>query len=333
LTFKGWGKEKIVLADGSSTEAICPVIISASRATDIPAFFAPWFINRINAGYLRWTNPFNTNNVQHISFKRTRLIVFWSKNPKPLLRYLPELDAKGINYYIQFTINDYQLEGLEPNVPPLQQRIETFQYLSELIGKKRVIWRYDPLVLTNTLNVEHLVDRIANVAKFLKAYTERLVISFADIGLYKKVQYNLIQSRIAYKEFTPALTFILAEYLQKLNQEWKLKISTCAEGIDLSNYGIEHNKCIDDNLTVELFNNDLKLMDFMGYQPNLFSVPSWPYIKDKGQRKECGCIVSKDIGMYNTCHHLCTYCYANSSTKAVEINFSKHNPTCETLIE
>ena len=326
-----WRKTEIGADDGKIVEGVAPVIISASRSTDIPAFFSTWMANRLRRGHVRWLNPFN-RAPQYISFQDTRVIVFWSKNPQPLMRYLPEIDAKGINYYFQFTLNDYTAEGLEPNVPPLSQRIETFKALSEKVGKKRVIWRFDPLILTETLTVERLTDRIEEVATRIRQYTERLVISFADIKVYKKVQNNLAREHINIREFTPELMIEVAQRLQVLNREWGLKIATCAEGIDLEPYGIEHNRCIDDRLMIEAFGHDRKLMEFLGYEADLFADPSRPYMKDKGQRKECGCIVSKDIGMYDTCHHLCAYCYANTSRKAVENNIKRHTPESESLV-
>lgn len=332
MAFRGWEKEKIRLSDGREVEASAPVIVSASRATDIPAFFSTWFSNRLQAGYMRWANPFNANQVQYVAFQHTRVIVFWSKNPKPLVRYLPQVDAAGINYYFQFTLNDYTAEGLEPNVPPLAQRVETFKALSERLGKKRVIWRFDPLILTDTLTVERITDRIAGVAALIRRHTERLVISFADIKVYKKVQNNLAREHVNYREFTPELMVEVAQRLQSLNREWGLKIATCAEGIDLEPYGIEHNRCIDDRLMIDVFPQDRKLMEFLGVQPDLFADPSRPYMKDKGQRKECGCIMSKDIGMYDTCHHLCAYCYANTSCKAVENNRRKHRDDSDAIV-
>ncbi|MDQ5909938.1 MAG: hypothetical protein QG599_2033 [Pseudomonadota bacterium] len=332
MAFRGWEKTQITLDNGAQADAISPVIISASRATDIPRFFSKWFHNRLLAGYMRWTNPFNANQMQYVSFHKTRVIVFWSKNPDRLIRYLPEVEARGINYYFQFTLNDYEQEGLEPNVAPLAQRVETFKNLVERLGKKRVIWRYDPLMLTDTLTIDVLLDRIASLANQLQGCTERLVISFADIGSYKKVQNNLAREKVRYREFTPELMTELAQRLSVLNREWGLKIATCAEGIDLAQFGIEHNRCIDDNLMIEIFREDQALMDFLGYKADLFADPSQPYLKDKGQRKVCGCIVSKDIGIYDTCHHLCTYCYANTSSTTVKNNLSRHDPVGEALI-
>ena len=248
------------------------------------------------------------------------------------MKYLPEIDAQGINYYFQFTLNDYTAEGLEPNVTSLAHRVETFKMLSEKLGKKRVIWRFDPLILTDTLTVEKLIDRINKVAALIHRYTERLVISFADIKVYKKVQNNLAREHVNYHEFTPELMIDVAQRLQFLSREWGLKIATCAEGVDLEPYGIEHNRCIDDRLMIDVFGHDRKLMKFLGYEPDLFTDPSRPYMKDKGQRKECGCIVSKDIGMYDTCPHLCAYCYANTSCKSVEANLCRHRSDCDSLV-
>jgi DNA repair photolyase len=243
---------------------------------------------------------------------------------------LSEIDRKGINYYFQFTLNNYDKE-LEPNVPPLDQRVETFKLLSEKLGRKRVIWRFDPLLLTDSITVEHLMDRISAVAALVHQYTERLVISFADITIYRKVQVNLARENINYRDFTPELMLEVAQRLQFLNQEWGLKITTCAEDVNLETYGIEHNRCIDDRLMIEAFPDDRKLMDFLQYQPNLSPVDR-PYLKDKGQRKACGCIVSKDIGMYDTCHHLCAYCYANASREAVENNLQNHHDNSDIMV-
>ena len=326
-----WNTTEIQTDEGQTVRAKTPVIISASRSTDIPAFFSLWFMNRLRRGYIRWVNPFNGAS-EYVSFQEARVIVFWSKNPKPLIQYLPELDSKGINYYFQFTVNDYAKENLESHVPSLPQRIETFRALAEMVGKNRVVWRFDPLILTDELTVDRLLDRIAGIAAQLRPFTERLVISFADIAIYNKVRNNLAREKVNYRDFSPELMVEVAQRLQRLNREWGLKIATCAEGIDLEPYGIEHNRCIDDRLMIEAFGHDQTLMNFLGYEQDLFTDPSRPYLKDKGQRKACGCIVSKDIGMYDTCHHLCAYCYANTSCKAVDNNLRKHNPEADALV-
>ena len=143
-------KTFITTDDGKQVEATAPVIISASRSTDIPAFYAKWFFNRLAKGYCVWYNPFNQQPM-YVSFKKCKVVVFWTKNPAPIIPYLPELDKRGIHYYFQVTLNDYEQEGFEPNVPSVKSRIATFRLLSELIGKERVIWRFDPLIVTPQL--------------------------------------------------------------------------------------------------------------------------------------------------------------------------------------
>jgi len=331
MSFKGLRKEKINLG-GCRVERISPVIISASRATDIPAFFAEWFMNRLRAGCLLRANPFHAGQVQCISFALARVIVFWSKNPAPIVKYLPEINKMGLNYYFQFTLNDYEAEGLEPCLPPLAQRLETFKRLSDMLGKKRVIWRYDPLILADSIGLEELMGRVAAVGELVHDYTERLVVSFADIAKYRNVQRNLKRAGFRCREFTPDEMRAAAEYLHAMNRSWKLKIFTCAEKIDLVSCGIEHGSCIDGRLMAEIFGRDRSLLEFLGCQADMFSDAWLPELKDKGQRRECGCIVSKDIGSYDTCRHLCAYCYANSSRTAVESNLHRHRADAEFLL-
>lgn len=301
-----------------------PVILSASRSTDIPAFYADWFINRIRVGYCCWVNPFNREKFK-VSFEKTRMIVFWSKNPKPMIERLDELEALGFrNYYFQFTLNDYVCEGLEPNVPSVEDRLETFKALTKRIGKERVIWRYDPLILSDDLTVDVLLERIARIGKELRDSTEKLVFSFADVQAYRKVAKNLEGTTC--REFTAAEKIEFAKGLREINLDLGLEMATCAEDIDLSAYGIKHNKCVDDDLMMRLFNADSKLMDFIGAEYDMLD--GWSIKKskkDKGQRKACGCVISKDIGMYNTCPHLCKYCYANASEDVVRANWKRRN--------
>lgn len=335
-----WKSSKIYTEDGE-VAAQAPVIISASRATDIPAFYSDWFFKRLEAGYAKWKNPFN-GVFSYVSFENTRLIVFWSKNPKPIIKNLDYLNSNNINYYFQFTLNDYEYESLEANVGSVDKRIDTFIELSEQIGKEKVIWRFDPYILTKTSGVDELLKRTEYIGNKLKDYTEKLVISFADISLYRKVATNLKKANIEYKEFDEKSMHQLANGLQKLNEKWKFEIATCAEKIDLNMYGIKHNKCVDDDLMIKLFSDDDKLMNFLGVQvspPNqLFGdttiKKSDRILKDKGQRQLCGCIISKDIGQYNTCPHDCLYCYANSSPETARANFKKHkqNPYSESIL-
>lgn len=300
-----------------------PVIVSASRSTDIPAFYTDWFLERLKAGYSVWVNPFNQERYR-VSFADTRMIVFWSKNPAPMLERLDEVESLGFKqYYFQFTLNDYVTEGLEPNVPPVAERIDTFRHLARRIGKERVIWRFDPLLLSNYLTVDVLLEKIASIGHELQGATEKLVFSFADIQAYRKVGKNLSGTNC--REFSSEEKIEFAKGLRDVNLSLGLEMATCAEDIDLSEYGIKHNKCVDDDLMVRLFHDDAKLMDFIGAEYDM--IDGWTIKKsrkDKGQRKACGCIVSKDIGAYNTCPHLCRYCYANYSDAAVMSNYGNH---------
>ncbi len=334
-----WKKQKITLLDGSETEAQAPVIISASRATDIPTFYSDWFINRWEAGYIKWTNPFNGKPL-YVSFKDVRVVVFWTKNPRPMFKYLDYMDKNIPNYYFQYSLNDYDKEGYEAKVSSVENRIKTFKELSQRLGKKRVVWRFDPLLLTKDIDVTELLRRVKNIGDQLKDYTEKLVFSFADIAIYKKVKNNLDKEDVPYLEFTPETMEEFAKGISEINKEWGLELGTCSEKIDLEKYGIVHNKCVDDDLIVDLFSHDKELMDFLGVkieQADLFSdgeITKTKKLKDKGQREDCGCIVSKDIGAYNTCPHECNYCYANASKDLAKKNYQNYleNPDSDCIV-
>lgn len=345
-------KTALITDRGERVEATAPVIISASRSTDIPAYYAKWFFNRLEKGYCVWYNPFNANQKMYISFKNCKAIVFWTKNPAPIIPYLSELDKRGIHYYFQVTLNDYEEEGFEPNVPSIESRIATFQELSRLIGKERIIWRFDPLIVTQQLTTSILLDRIRCLYEQLYNYTDKLVFSFVDVKAYRKVQANMVkettfftkenveQAEMTYEqrmEIVRGLSTIRDMYPDK-----KLQLATCAEDIDLGEYGIEHNRCIDGELMKRIFSDDDELVYYLhtGKLPerDMFGeIPPLPQkvkdMKDKGQRKICGCMASKDIGMYNTCRHFCVYCYANTSKELVLKNASKHQDCSESIIE
>ena len=371
-------KVHITLDDGSVVETTMhPVIVSASRATDIPAFYADWFFYRLKKGYSAWINPFN-NKKGYVSYQDTRFIVFWSKNPKPLLAHLDELTYpatnvaplsrgdEGIGCYIQYTLNDYEGDGLEKNVPPVQQRIDTFRRLVDRLGKGHVIWRFDPLVLTDRIGIDVLLDKIERIGNQLKGYTEKLVFSFADIATYRKVKHNLKESNINYVEWNEPDMVDFAKRLVELNKKWGFTLATCGEKIDLP--GVEHNSCIDHDLIIRLAHRDKALMDYLGVRivpvqrdmfgneevayPGLTATPlkrgqegvillddgtaaiQKKKMPDKGQRAACGCMVSKDIGQYNTCPHQCEYCYANASKELATENWHRHqlDPHSELIV-
>ena len=335
-----WQKVSIKRDNGQLAEAQAPVIISASRSTDIPAFYADWFFNRLEKGYCAWTNPFN--GVQsYVSFENMRFVVFWSKNPKPLIPLLHKLDEHGIGYYIQYTLNDYENEKLERGVPLLTDRIDTFKRLVDQIGFGKVIWRFDPLIMTDKITIDDLLRKVEGIGEQLRGYTEKFVFSFADISSYRRVKANLETSLIKYVEFEESTMTEMAKGLSDLNKKWGFQLATCAEKLDLEAYGIEHNRCIDDRLMVKYFSHDLKLMEFLGAKiipADIFNPePQVVFAKnnkDKGQRMFCGCIMSKDIGQYNTCPHLCEYCYANSSKAVAVRNHKLHleNPDNENIL-
>lgn len=340
--------------NGRLIKAQAPTIISASRSTDIPAFYADWFFKRLEIGYSAWTNPFNGVK-SYVSYDKTHFIVFWSKNPRPLLAYLHILEERNIKCYIQYTLNDYEAEKLE-KVPSLEKRIETFKLLVDKLGPDSVIWRFDPLILTNDISIDNLLYKIRNIGDQLKGYTEKLVFSYADIALYKKVKYNLEKNGIPYHEWTVEQMEEFAEKLSIMNKErgWNYSLATCGEKIDISKYGIEHNRCIDGDLITRIAWKDQELMNFMKVKiedvpaPSLFGDAEIPqdaillpnnkffisaHKKDNGQREFCGCMSAKDVGEYNTCPHLCEYCYANTSKETALANWKCHanNPFAETI--
>lgn len=333
-----WKKEKIITTEGIEVEAQSPIIISASRSTDIPAFYSDWFINRWEAGYLKWINPFNGKPL-YVSFKNTRSVVFWTKNPKPMFKYLDYMDKNIPNYYFQYSLNDYDKEGFEAKVASVESRIKIFKELSNRLGKKRVVWRFDPLILTDEIDVNELLRRVKNIGDELNEYIEKLVFSFVDIGIYRKVENNLKKENVKYIEWTPTLMQEFAKGIFEINKNWGLELGTCSEKIDLDKYEIVHNKCIDDDLMIDLFSQDKELMDFLGveFDQNLFEteqkIVKKRNLKDKGQREDCGCVMSKDIGQYNTCPHECNYCYANTSKEIAKKNYRLHldNPQSETI--
>lgn len=350
-----WNKQKLPRENGELVDMQVPVLVSASRSTDIPAFYADWFFYRLDkAGYSAWTNPFNGVK-SYVSYKDTRFIVFWSKNPKPLLKYLPILEKRGIKCYIQYSLNDYEKEGLEKCVPPLEQRIDTFKKLVDTLGVGHIVWRFDPLVLTDNIGIDTLLAKVEKIGNQLQGYTEKLVFSFADILSYRKVQANLQKANVNYVDWTEAQMQDFAQRLSVLNHKWRYELATCGEKIDLQKYGVHKNHCVDDNLIIRLAYDDKVLMDYLKVkmfplpQASLFGeveplpegaivLPNGMYAihgdnRDKGQREFCGCIKSKDIGEYNTCVHGCEYCYANASKERAIANLRSHkeNPFAETI--
>ncbi len=327
MTWKGWEKVRIDPMTGEVTgsedhdrglPAIAPAIISASRSTDIPAFYGDWFVDRVRMGYTTWVNPFN-GRVQHVSFARARVLVFWSKNPRPFLPVLRSLSRDGWQMLFLFTLNDYAGEGLEPGVPPVQERIRTLSEVSSIIGKGRLTWRFDPILLSDMLTVDRLLDRIAEIGDMVHQKVSRLVFSYIDIGSYPRIQRNLaagIASRV--REPSAGEELAIARGIAELNERWGLAIQACGEEQDFSRFGIGRGACISREILAREFSGDRDLMDLLSPDP------VGKRLKDPGQRKWCGCVPSKDIGHYGTCMHLCRYCYANSSPDRVKKNYARY---------
>lgn len=285
------------------------MILSVSRRTDIPAFYSKWFFNRIKDGFVYVRNPMNIHQVSRIELNPELIdcIVFWSKNPKPMLPHLDLL--KDFMYYFQFTVNPYDIR-LEQNVPTKSSIIDTFKELSDEIGPERVIWRYDPIILTDTITMDYHIKYFNELANRLQGKTKTCVISFVDF--YKKTERNLKDTII--REMTQNEMLILAGRLAEIASTYNMNIQSCAEAIELESVGIHHGHCID-NVLIE---------DLLGVRLVVG--------KDKNQRPECGCVQSIDIGEYNTCSHMCKYCYANFNKEKVQEKSHHHNPDSPLLI-
>lgn len=286
------------------------MIISASRRTDIPTYYSEWFLKRVRDGYVYVRNPMNTHQISKISLAPDVVdaIVFWTKNPAPMLSKLDAL--KDYMYYFQFTLNSYGADA-ERNIPNKKDFvIPAFQRLSDLIGPERVIWRYDPIFLSKTYTMDYHIRYYEKLAKLLSPYTKKCTISFLDF--YRNTEKNM--ASLALTEFPAEKQEQLAKSIAEIAYSYGLRIDSCAEGIDLQQYGIEHAKCIDDRLLERLIQCPLSIK------------------KDRNQRPECGCVESLDIGAYDTCRNGCRYCYANHIEKALGANVGKHNPESPLLI-
>lgn len=279
------------------------MIISVSRRTDVPNYFADWFFKRIEEGYLLVRNPINTHMVSKIDLSPAVVdcIVFWTKNPKPMLDRLDLLDK--YSYYFQFTLTGYG-KDVEPNIPDkLTEVIPTFKRLSERIGKEKVIWRYDPILVNSKYTVEYHEHAFGRIAESLSDYTEKVVISFVD--LYAKTKRNTSALKLDPQSAESMLD--VAGRFSRIAREHGLIIETCSESVDLSALGIKHGSCVDKDLIERILGRKIKCA------------------KDSGQRKECGCFESIDVGSYNTCSNACKYCYANFDTAAVSKNVAAYD--------
>jgi DNA repair photolyase len=292
------------------------VIISASRRTDIPALYSQWFMNRIREGYCTVVNPYNRKQVSRISLepKDIDIIVFVTKNPRPLLPYLAELDSMGYRYYFHFTLNGYP-RAFEPYVPELKKSIQTFQELASTIGAEKVIWRYDPIIISNITGYEYHKARFNEIAQSLQGSTHRVIISIVDSYRKAVPQYKQLAKQDVYiqEELSSIYLEDLIRNLVQISIRNNLDIYSCSEKLDLRSYGVSPGKCIDDEYIQKIFGISVKKK------------------KDKTQRLECGCIESRDIGIYNTCLHGCAYCYAGTY-EGGRRNIQNHCPDSPSLL-
>ena len=282
------------------------MIVSASRRTDIPAFYSDWFFNRLRDGFAWVRNPMNPRQVSEIPLtpRSVDCFVFWTKNPAPMLaRHADELVKMATPFYFHITITPYG-RSIEPAVARKEEVLSSFAALARLVGRERVIWRYDPIIFTDTIDIAYHLKHFTDIAEFLAPHPDKCVISFLDI--YRKIQHNMRE--IGAFDPPEEAKHELCRKLHSVATQAGMQIAACAEAADFSADGITRNRCIDPDLIARLCGETL-------------SIP-----KDKHQRKECLCAESVDIGAYNSCAHLCRYCYANADRARVEANAAEHDP-------
>lgn len=303
------------LCDTESAE-VTGLIISASRRTDIPAFYAKWFMNRIRAGYCSVPNPFNPKQISTVSLavEEVDAIMFWTRNPRPLFSFLQELEDRRYRYLVNFTLlNNPRL--LDANCPGVEASIDTFRRLSERIGSERVIWRYDPIVFSNLTDAHFHRRNFEYIAKSIHGYTRRCVISIVQV--YRKSARRLREiAELGLQPAGPAEAQLqrLMQDLSDIAESCAMEIFSCAQAKDFSEFGIKPGKCIDGDYLSKIF--DVRLDTH----------------KDPFQRPYCGCTSSKDIGMYDSCLYDCRYCYATSSHQRALKNHRRHHPDSTSLL-
>ena len=283
------------------------MIINTGQRTDIPAFFSQWFANRLKAGFVLVRNPYNPKSV--IRYRLTSdvvdLVGFCTKNPAPMLPYMDLLEPFGQWWYV--TITPYG-KDIEPNVPDKLKVLESFRQLSEIIGADRMGWRYDPIFISEEWPAERHIKAFEYMARTLEGYTHTAVISFID--LYEKTRKNFpeVQSVPGDERLKLGKAFV------EIASRYGMTVRPCAEGTDLARFGADCSGC----MTVAMYEKALR--------KNLIAPRFAP------ARKECACYLGCDIGAYNTCGHLCRYCYANYDAATVRHNMKLHDPESPLLI-
>jgi len=289
------------------------MIISASRRTDIPAFYTPWFMNRLRAGWCRVPNPLRPSQVSEVSLRPedVDVIVFWTRNASHLSPYLRELEEKGYRYYFLYTLMDNP-RVMDPGCPPLADALRSFQVLAERVGPEKVIWRYDPIVVTPLTDQAFHRKAFRRIAGQLRGSTARCIVS--NVHLYRKAEQRFKEKGMEWaapgeEDLGDLMRFMAGEAMEQ-----GMEIQSCAQRMDLERFGVGHGKCVDDEYIAKVFGIKVTCR------------------KDPSQREACSCVRSRDIGMYDTCLHGCLYCYATGSLEKAKASYRRHDPAGPTLV-
>ena len=281
------------------------MILFASGRTDIPAFYSNWFINRVKAGFVDVRNPFNQNLVSRINFSDVDLIMFCSKNPLPMIDKLKMLKVPVL---FHVTITPYS-KDVEPNIPDKRLIIEGVKKLSLVLGIDNVVLRYDPIFLSDKYNVDYHIRAFDKLCKNLNGYVNKIIVSFMDE--YKNVRIN--KDILKYRTFTREDYKKIGEAFSKSAMDNGMSVQTCFEDEDLTEYGFVKGECLSHELAYILTGKKFKSSNVR-------------------KEKKCECVQMVDIGDYNSCMHMCKYCYANYDEKAVSSNFERHDDNSSLLI-
>ena len=283
------------------------MILNTGLRTDIPGFFSEWFYNRIEDGFVYVRNPYAKNQIYSYRLDPELIdcIIFCTKNPKPMFENLEKIDK--FNQYWHITITPYEKE-IEPNVPPINDVLESFKYLSKKLGKENVTLRYDPIFINEKYTLEKHIESFEYIINSLSGYTTEAIISFID--LYEKTKRNFPKAR----EVTKDERLKLGKEFAQIGKKNNITIKTCVEGSELDKFGIDSSGCMTKEVIERAINKNL-------------NIP-----KQKARNGECYCLLNNDIGEYNTCDHGCLYCYANSNKRLVKRNLKLHDPKSPILI-
>lgn len=283
------------------------MIINTGQRTDIPAFYSEWFANRLKKGFVCVRNPYNLNRVSRYRLDPSvvDVIGFCTKNPAPMFPYMGLLKNYGQCWFV--TITPYGRD-IEPNVPDKHKLLEDFQKVSKTVGIKSVGWRYDPIFISEKYTSDYHLHAFEQIASTLDGYTKTVVISFID--LYPKVRKNFPEAQ----EVTKEMRLLLGRRMIEIAAAHGMTVKPCAEGDELAAFGADCGGC-------------MRISDYEKAIGKQLNAP-----KRKGARAECACYLSCDIGAYNTCRHLCRYCYANAEVGKVLANSRRHDPVSPFLI-